>query len=233
MPAPVSAFSPARRSLTATRLAALVAVVAMVAAAPSPLADAVAAREIPSERSARLATLATSGPVVATTARAAAMAVEPGTEPMATVDGVELVVPALDIAAVGFHQGGDGNLPLEPSGSHVVMASRNRGTPATSAVDVAVGADRTVTAPATGTVTQVEDYRLYGKFADTLVTIVPDGADVAVRMMHVSNVTVEPGDRVEPGERIARARSLPVRSQVDRHHDGPAGPHVHVDVSAQ
>lgn len=226
-------LSPARRRLTATRLVAALALMALVAAAPSPLADAVAAADTPSEGSARLATPATSAPAASTTTKSAAMEVEPDTEPMATVDGVELVVPALDVAAVGFHQGGTGNLPLEPSGSHVVMASRSRGTPATSAVDVAVGADRTVTAPVTGTVTQVEDYSLYGKFMDTLITVVPDGADVAIRMMHLSDVTVEPGDRVEPGQRLATARRLPMPSQVDRHHDGPAGPHVHIDVSAQ
>lgn len=225
-------LSPVRRRLTATRLVSMLAVLGMAAMASSPTADAVVEREIPAT-STRLATLAPApGPATSTT-QLAAVSAQPGTDPMARVGGVELVVPAVDVAAVGFHQGGTGNRALEPTGEHVVMASRNRATPPTSAVDVAVGADRTVTAPVTGTVTQVEDYSLYGRFRDTLVTIVPDDADVAIRMMHIADVTVEPGERVEPGQPMARARLLPIPSQVDRHHDGPAGPHVHLDVSAE
>ncbi len=227
-------LSPSARRLTTTRLMAVIAVTAVLSvlsgaamSPPAPVADAaVAAERALPATSTRLATLTRSAAPVASTP-------EPGSVPMASVAGVDLVVPAIDIAAVGFHQGGSSNLTLAPSGEHVVMASRNRGTPSTSAVDIAVGADRTVTAPVAGTVTQVEDYTLYGQLTDTLMTIVPDGADVAVRMMHISDVTVQPGDRVEPGDPIATARALPVSSQVDRHHDGPAGPHVHLDVSAQ
>lgn len=211
----------------------MLAVLAMAAMAPSPIADAEIERAIPATAT-RMATLATTaGAVTAASQPVVDEVAEPGTVPMATVDGVDMFVPAVDIAAVGFHQGGVSNMTLKPSGEHVVMASRNRGTAPTSAVDVAVGADLTVTAPVTGTVTQVEDYSLYGKFTDTLVTIVPDGADVDIRMMHISNVTVEPGERVIPGQPIAKARRLPMPSQVDRHHDGPAGPHVHIDVTAQ
>lgn len=226
---------PSARRLTVTRLVTVIAVAGVLsvltgaAVRPSaPTADVAVASEHPllPATSTRLATFTTSAAPVGSTT-------EPGSVPMASVDGVELVVPALDIAAVGFHQGGSGNLTLTPSGEHVVMASRNRGTSATSAVDIAVGADRTVTAPVAGTVTQVEDYSLYGKLTDTLMTIVPDGTDVAIRMMHISDVTVKAGDRVEAGDTIATARALPVSSQVDRHHDGPAGPHVHLDVSRQ
>lgn len=223
-------LSPARRRLRATRLVTMLAVLAIGAMAPPPIADAVVEPGIPAT-STRLATLATSAGPVTPATPPDTESTQPGTVPMATVAGVELFVPAVDVAAVGFHEGGSGNVTLTPSGQHVVMASRNRGTPPTSAVDVAVGTDRTVTAPAAGTVTQVADYTLYGSFTDTLVTIVPDGGDVAVRMMHVEDVTVEPGDRVEPGAPIARARRLPMPSQVDRHHDGPAGPHVHLDVA--
>ena len=151
---------------------------------------------------------------------------------MATVAGVELVVPAVDPAVVGFHQGGSTALPLEPAeAEHVVMASRGRSTASTSAVDVAVGEDPTVTAPVAGVVTAVAEYALYGRHDDVLVTIEPHDADVVVQLMHLEDVTVEVGDRVRPGQEIARARHLPVRSQVDRHHDGPAGAHVHLDVT--
>lgn len=154
-------------------------------------------------------------------------------QPMATVAGAQLVVPAIDPVAVGFHQGGAAHLALTPTGEHVVMASRNRSTAPTTAVDVAVGDDRTVTAPVTGTVTQVAEYSLYGRIPDVLVTIAPDGADVAVRMMHLTDVTIQPGQRVDAGQPIATARPLPMGSQIDRHHDHPAGPHVHLDVSAR
>lgn len=230
MPAPWI-HSPARRRLTATRLVAMLAVLGMAAMASTPT-DEIVEHAVPATAT-RMATLATPAVALNTAAHSVAEPAEPGTVPMATVDDFEMFVPAIDIAAVGFHQGGAGNLRLTPSGEHVVMASRNRGTPPTSAVDVAVGADRTVTAPVTGTVTQVEDYALYGKFTDTLVTIVPEGSDVAVRLMHISDVTVRPGERVTPGQPIAQARRLQMPSQVDRHHDGPAGPHVHIDVSRQ
>lgn len=211
----------------------MTAVLSTGAAEPAPPAtDAVvAAAHANPATSTRLATLSAPASPVATLAPLTTPAPVPA--PMATVAGAELFVPAPDAAAVGFHQGGSSNLAMSPSGQHVVMASRHRGTSSTSAVDIAVGDDRAVTSPVAGTVSQVEDYSLYGKHPDVLVTIVPDGTDVAVRMMHIADVTVEPGDRVEPGDPIAEARPLPVRSQVDRHHDGTAGPHVHLDVSAR
>ena len=211
--------------LVATATTTAVAAVALALVGAPTLTDTVATTPPP------VAAMTVAAPAGLTVQEAPA---EPtGPQPMAEVAGARLVVPAADPAAVGFHQGGFSDLELSPTGDHVVMASRNRSTAPTSAVDVAVGRDRTVTSPVTGTVTQVAEYSLYGRVPDVLVTIEPDDAAVSVRMMHLTDVSIEPGDRVEAGESVARARQLPMGSQVDRHHDGPAGPHVHLDVSAR
>ncbi len=205
-------LSPSARRLSATGLVAALTGLSLLASTgpeeePSTVARAAAlAAEDPAP-----------APAIAVAARAPA-----APETMATVAGVELVVPAVEPVAIGFHQGGSSALPLAPGeADHLVMPSRGRSTAATSAVDVAVGQDATVTSPVTGTVTQVAEYTLYGRHQDVLMTIRPDGADV----------TVEPGQRVRAGQPIAEARQLPMPSQVDRLHDGPAGPHVHLDVS--
>lgn len=233
LPAPVSresalsrawVLSPSARRLTVTRLATVLAAASLAAASlavvgPPPVADAVVIeRDVPS------------APTPTATSAALAAAPRPA-PPMATVDGVELAAPARDVAAVGFHEGGSRGLPMTPVDDHVVMPSRGRGTSPTSAVDIAVGADRTVTAPVSGTVTAANAYSLYGGIRDKLVYIAPDDGDVTVQMNHLVDVKVEVGDRVEVGEPIATARQLPVSSQVDRYHNGPAGPHVHMDVT--
>lgn len=216
-------LSPSARRLSTTgAVAALTAVALLVSTAPTEPANVTrpAALSQAQEDPAPAPALAVAAPRPA----------EP--ETMATVAGVELVVPAVDPVAIGFHQGGTSALELAPEEApHDVMPSRGRNTAPTSAVDVAVGTDPTVTSPVTGTVTQVAEYTLYGRHEDVLMTIQPDGADVTVQLMHVRDVTVAAGQRVRAGEPIAEARLLPMPSQVDRLHRGPAGPHVHLDVS--
>ena len=217
-------LSPSTRRPSATAIVTgLTAVALLVATAPTEAPEVARAVVTPHEDP-----VPEPPQAVAVAARAPA---EP--ESLATVAGVELVVPATDTVAVGFHQGGSTALTLAPGDAdHRVMPSRGRATAATSAVDVAVGQDPTVTSPVTGTVTQVAEYALYGRHEDVLMTIEADEGDVTVQLMHVRDVTVEPGQQVQAGQPIAAARQLPMPSQVDRLHDGPAGPHVHLDVSA-
>jgi hypothetical protein len=163
----------------------------------------------------------------------------------------ELAVPGA-IRTIGFHQGSKTGLPLVPTGAlednlnvyrdpptstgenpvpYYVLGTRNRGTGATTAVDLSIPHGEPLTSPVTGKVKTVQSYSLYGRTPDVLVEIVPDAdADHLVRVLHVEGVKVEEGDAVEAGTTpLARsARQLPFPSQIDR----IAGrhPHVHVEV---
>src|SRR5581483_8824985 len=100
--------------------------------------------------------------------------------------------------------------------AYVIMASRGRPTPATSAVDV---------------VTKVKAYRLYGRYADVEVVIRPS-ADPRYRvvMIHLAHVSVRPGERVIAGlTRLGVARVFPFTSETD-YYVGGHRPHVHLEV---
>lgn len=170
---------------------------------------------------------------------------------VAEVEGVELVEPARDTLARGFHEGSTLSLPLRPVGRtvdnapgielpeeqaegppYVVMPSRGRASPPTSALDLPLPAGAPVQSVVSGTVTEVTRYQLYGTTPDVMMTIRPDAnAQVRIRLFHVVDPQVSPGDRVIAGETtIAGAsRRLPFASQVDRY-TGDATPHVHVQA---
>jgi murein DD-endopeptidase MepM/ murein hydrolase activator NlpD len=151
---------------------------------------------------------------------------------LAAVGDTRLLVPSRHAVGGGFHQA---NQPASrqmdplPTSRVTTLPSRGRGTGGRTALDLAVEADTTVLAAATGTVVEARTYRLYGQLDDQLVVIrTPEGRDV--RMLHLDGLEVQVGDHVEAGRSpvASRAHLLPFGSQIDRllgRH-----PHVHLEV---
>lgn len=79
-----------------------------------------------------------------------------------------------------------------------------------TAVDVGAPPGTPVFAPIDGTVVYVRPYKLYAKYDDFEVHIVPrDSADVDVVLIHITDVCVSPGDEVTAGmTRVAYVRKL-------------------------
>jgi hypothetical protein len=165
---------------------------------------------------------------------------------------VTLYLPAHSPVAVGYHEASlPDALQLAPLGrcthdfnrtkfvkpgptagpDYVVMSSRGRPHPATSAADIAVRPNAAVLAPVTGTVKSVKTYRLYGAYIDLRLAITPSGhARFRVVMIHVRALLVHPGDMVYAGvTRVASVRLFPFSSQVNDY-IGPGIPHVHIEV---
>jgi murein DD-endopeptidase MepM/ murein hydrolase activator NlpD len=179
----------------------------------------------------------------------------PPTQAFASVRGIELHLPAAAerIVEIGYHEASfPVALALAPLGTcvrdlnrtkfakprptsgpdYIVMSSRGRGRPATSAADVAMRRGTTVLAPTTGVVTGAKPYRLYGRYRDVRISIRPDGiAGVEVVVIHVDHVQVHKGDRVLSGvTAIGVPRVFPFSSQVNDY-IGPGIPHVHIEVN--
>jgi murein DD-endopeptidase MepM/ murein hydrolase activator NlpD len=129
----------------------------------------------------------------------------------------------------------------QPSGPDAIMTgkvlrmwrSSRSGRPDTAA-DVGALAGTTVLSPVTGTVVRVKSYKLYGRYQDFEMHIIPDdthGIDDV--LIHLTDVSVKPGDRVEGGVTpVAKVRKLS-----DKFHDQLAdypkspGDHVHMQVN--
>jgi hypothetical protein len=122
--------------------------------------------------------------------------------------------------------------PPTPGPSYIVMGSRHRGTPATSAADVVLRRRTPVVAPVSGRVVDVTAYRLYCHSFDIRVIIRPDGFPRRrVVLFHVDRLRVHPGDRVEVGtSRIGIPRYFPNSSRQTDQYVGRDVPHVHVEV---
>lgn len=176
----------------------------------------------------------------------------PPTAVFAEVLGIPLHLPAPLPRLVAFHEASmEGAIPMLPFGScrpcrhprfrappaggvdlrYAVMDPRGRGSAPTSAVDVVLAAGAPVLSPVSGRVRVVRPYRLYGRYADARVAIVPDGAPgLEVVLLHLRSGRLAPGDRVVAGvTSLGRVRSFPFRSQVDRYASGRR-PHVHIEV---
>jgi murein DD-endopeptidase MepM/ murein hydrolase activator NlpD len=175
----------------------------------------------------------------------------------ATFGPMELHLPALDPVVVGFHEASsDEALALAPVGEvesndnttkfeppeevegvgYRVLSSRGRVHSATSAVDVVMREDEPVLAPVSGTVTQVEEYVLYGNHRDVRIELAPaDAPDLRIVLIHVDEVEVEEGDRVEAGDTVlaGTARPFPFGSQIDRFTEPDRWPHVHLEVKVE
>ena len=171
----------------------------------------------------------------------------------AASDGVRLHLPSVDVVAVAFHEASyDDSTALRPSGvcaicrnrwkfrpppprndelTYIVTDTRGRSTAATSAADVVLPPATVVLSPVTGMVTGVKRYRLYTRYPDVRIEIRPDSApDRRVVMLHLSNVRLTVGDRVEASVTpIGLPRGFRFESQVDRYVPG-GNPHVHIEV---
>jgi hypothetical protein len=185
---------------------------------------------------------------------AVALDLEP-TAVFARVGDLELRLPSRDPVLAGFHEASTGvaielvpvGIPVanhnttkfevpapDPRGRpYLVMSSRGRVFPATSALDVALRDDDPVLAPVTGIVSDVRTYWLYGAHEDRRVEIVPDDAPhLRIVLVHVSGVEVAPGMRVEAGSSVI-ARSVnrfPFTSQIDRETEPERFGHVHIEL---
>jgi hypothetical protein len=121
--------------------------------------------------------------------------------------------------------------PRDRALRYLVMHSRGRDTPATSAADVMLRKGTAVLSPVTGVVARVRRYRLYRTYPDVRVEITPDSAPQRrVVMLHLGAVGLARGDAVEASVTVIGApRRLPFESQVDRYAPGRY-PHVHLEV---
>jgi hypothetical protein len=189
-------------------------------------------------------------------AEAAAVPLDPEpTAVFARVGELELRLPSTDPVMAGFHEASTGvaiellpiGIPVanhnttkfevpaaDPRGRpYLVMSSRGRVFPATSALDVALRDDDPVLAPVTGVVSDVRTYWLYGAHEDRRVEIVPDDAPhLRIVLVHVSGVQVAAGMRVEAGSSVL-ARSVnrfPFTSQIDRETEPERFGHVHIEL---
>jgi hypothetical protein len=179
----------------------------------------------------------------------------PATSAFATIDALTLHLPASEVVLVGFHEASSrdaqafapvGRLedhqnttkfdpPADvPEGPpYVVLSSRGRPFPATSAIDVLLEVDEPVRSPVTGTVTDVRSYSLYGKHADQRIEIAPaDAPDQRIVMIHLDGVGVAIGDEVVGGETVVAgsARLFPFGSHIDRYTEPDRHPHVHYEI---
>jgi hypothetical protein len=127
---------------------------------------------------------------------------------------------------------GFSRLPATPGPGYIVMSSRGRGTPATSAADVVIPARTPVRSPVTGTVIAVRPYRLYCTYPDVQVRIrTRGGGGRDIVLIHLDHVEVQPGERVFATlSVIGTPRVFPFRSQVDDYVRG-GNPHVHIEIT--
>jgi hypothetical protein len=157
------------------------------------------------------------------------------TEVFALVEDLELRLPSHEVVVHGFHEASTRtSLAMTPVGDgSLVLPSRGRPAPATSAVDLVLVDEVPVRSPVTGTVEVAERFHVYGKHPDRRIVLVPDDApELRVVVLHVTGVSVAPGDRVEAGVSVLAesARRFPFRSQIDDETAPDAWPHVHYEV---
>jgi hypothetical protein len=132
------------------------------------------------------------------------------------------------------------NRAAEPSGPDAVMTGKvlrmwraRAGRPDTAA-DVGAAAGTPVLSPVTGTVVRIKPYKLYGRYPDYEMHIIPDGTSgIDVVMIHLVDLTCAVGDHVIAGVTpVAHIRKLS-----DKFHDQLAdytkspGDHVHIQVN--
>jgi murein DD-endopeptidase MepM/ murein hydrolase activator NlpD len=172
--------------------------------------------------------------------------------PMASIRGVTLHIPGRRIVAVAYHEASRADaLALHPRGrcirnanrtrfeipeatqgpDYIVMSSRGRPRPATSAADVAMPSGSHVLAPVTGKVVGAKKYYLYGRYLDYRVEIKPDdNAKLRVVTIHLDRLSVRRGDLVTAGvTAIGVPRLFPFHSQINNYIAGGI-PHVHIEV---
>ncbi len=158
-------------------------------------------------------------------------------QPFATFAGVTLHHPSNRVERVGFHQSShDGARQLVPTATAVdplTLETRERGTGSRTAADIVVEPGTEIRAPVTGTVVRAGGYVLYCEHDDDFAVIEPDShPGWEVKVLHISGVAVDAGDRVEAGVTVLApsATPLPFDSQVDEFTAEPSWPHVHIEL---
>jgi hypothetical protein len=161
-----------------------------------------------------------------------------------------------DLLAVGFHQASGKKVLKQTPTSPVIriykpaktkkllgkvagvkmfqQALRGRGTSNMTAADCAVKPKATILSPATGTVTMVKNYRLYGVYRDVQLEILPDGTSPKLRVvvLHVQDPRVKVGDRVVGGVTpIATVRHFRFLSAVNRYLPVRYADHTHIQIN--
>lgn len=146
---------------------------------------------------------------------------------------VPLVPVARKTVGYGYHQSLFGTaLAIRPLAPHRVMASRGRGTGATTAVDIVVPARGGIRSPVSGTVVAVERYLLYCRTRDWKVVLAPRSHPrLRVLVLHMARPTVREGDDALAGSTLLgrAARNDQPSAQTNRYFPDPY-PHVHVEV---
>lgn len=149
-------------------------------------------------------------------------------------------LPDAKLSQAGEHRGTGRKISLQPTGPNAVLIGRvlrmwrpRPGRPDTAA-DVGAKPGTDVFSPITGTVVKVKRYKLYGKWDDYELHIQPDGyTNLDVVMIHLTDVSCAPGDRVQAGE----TRLAAIRKLSDKFYDQLAsytkggGDHVHIQVN--
>jgi hypothetical protein len=177
----------------------------------------------------------------------------PGLVPFARFHDIRLFLPAVHVVCVCYHEASyDQAMRLQPLGrlerdynrtkfprdtpntagpSYVIMSSRGRSTPATSAVDLVLPEGTRFLAPVDGVVMKVRAYRLYGQYRDVELSIRPeDDPAFRVVMIHLQRVRVRPGDLVVQGvTHLGEPRVFPFSSQ-SAYYVGGRHPHVHLEI---
>lgn len=258
-PVNVSLSRPGRRRVKPA-VAGLVALILLPAAWAGTIGARGAADAVPEDVAIRSLDETAAGEAAAAAAPPATGALAgdatPAAPPVfARFDQLALHLPSEEVELVGFHEAAYGDaLEMAPHGQlarnenttkfsapsaaaegprYVVLSSRGRVHAATSAVDVVMRDDVTVTSVVTGTVTDVRPYALYGKYPDTRIEIMPaDRPDLRVVLIHVDGVRVRPGDAVTAGETVlaTTANRFPFASHIDRYSEPDRWPHVHLEV---
>lgn len=185
-----------------------------------------------------------------TSTRVASLAAQ---QPLGTVAGLELWIPASQPLVVSYHEASFPEAQaIAPAGTpglnenatrqfevtggagpeYLVQVSRGRAQGPTTAVDVVLPADTPVLAPVAGVVTEVRPYRLYGEHDDVRIELRPDDAPrLRVVLIHVDGVDLAAGDPVAVGDVLAdRARTFPFEAVVDRATAPERHGHVHLEV---
>lgn len=170
----------------------------------------------------------------------------------AEADGLMLERPAAKVDAYAYHESlfktavemtplgraavidTSAFIRLKPTSGprYIVMASRNRGTGPTTAVDVVLPPGETIYSPVSGVVVDASEYRLYCRVPDHRVIIRPDASpNHRVVLFHLVDVHVRKGDVLIAGRSpVGRPHVFtPHNAQYDNYVRGDR-PHVHIEV---